>query len=42
MDSFQESLAVNCFFTAKNGELHQTLARNRLDGNTLGLMNAGI
>jgi hypothetical protein len=27
-NSFQESLTVNCFFTAKNGELHQTTAHN--------------
>jgi len=26
-DSFQESLTVNCFFTAKDGELHQTITR---------------
>jgi hypothetical protein len=38
MNSFQESLTVNCFFNAKNGKLHQTLTPTHC-GKPSGLMN---
>jgi len=37
MNSFQQFLTVNCFFTAKNGELHQTIVAQ---SSNEGLMNA--